>query len=288
MIWQNDTISLNFPWLKLDTLCNCNLIGWLSDFPKCFNPFFIISFMLISGSWNSLFRHIWNWEWIISICVRFMRRILLFFELKKLFNLPPNLVLFYFSLVLESETCFGELQWKCWIAGIDTCWKSKGCSNISRVHDFLFHSWWVNHVTLSLSLSLSLSLLKVQYCLLAVPCRKIWSCFCFNSSSNYCSFILPFLCLRWYVLLNFLSSYHIIQFKAKKSQFFHHMNRFSRSQYPPVLQPKQLQNEVYSWVLCFHGPFNTTILQWVHSNSWLWPSPHWCKMGNCLWLSPSD
>ena len=129
------------------------LVGWVI-FRSVLTLFFIISFMLISGSWNSLFRHIWNWEWIISICVRFMRRILLFFELKKLFNLPPNLVLLYFSLVLESETCFGELQWKCWIVGIDTCWKSKGCSNISRVHDFLFHSWWVNHVTLSLSLSI--------------------------------------------------------------------------------------------------------------------------------------
>ena len=136
--------------------------------------------------------------------------------------------------------------------------------------------------------SLSLSLLKVQYCSHAVLCRKIWSYFCLNSSSNYGSFILPFLCLRWYVLLNFLSCYHIIQFKAKQSQFFHYMNRFRRSQFPPVLQPKQLQNEVYSWILCFHGPLNTTILQWVHSNSWLWPCPHWCKMGNCLSLSPSN
>ena len=129
------------------------MIGWLSDFRNCFNPFLISSFILIPGSRNSLFRHIWNWEWIISICVRFICRILLFFELKRHFNLPPNLV-----LLLALETFFRQLQWKCWIVGSDACWQSKGCSNISRVHDFLFHSWWVNHVTLSLSVKSTKSL----------------------------------------------------------------------------------------------------------------------------------
>nr|KJB19551.1 hypothetical protein B456_003G109900 [Gossypium raimondii] len=56
---------------------------------------------------------------------------------------------------------------KCWSFSLNTSWQPKGCPNLSWIYDFLLHSW------------------------------KIRSRLCFNSSTHYCCFVLPILCLCW-------------------------------------------------------------------------------------------
>lgn len=53
------------------------------------------------------------------------------------------------------------------------------------------------------------------------------------------------------------------------------MDRCRRSQLPTVLQFKQLQNQVHTWVLNFHGILHTPVLQRLYSSKRLRSCPHW-------------
>ena len=143
----------------------------------------------IAGNWHPIVWIVWHWKWIFCLCVSSV----------------------HFWLVVCSNIWFEQIpswcnwliwliQWECWLISIDSCWKSKGGSDLCWIHDFLFYFRWIY---LHLNLQSSLPLFEYIFVTkLEWLCRKIWSSLCFNSSTDFCCFVLHFLCLCGYVFTN--------------------------------------------------------------------------------------